>query len=554
MFALAILIGIYSYLILDLGFLGLLYKQNVIIVSFLYLLLLLFFYKSFIKKIFTQFLNSFKKRQEFLLNNKYKLSFFLISLFVVQGLINLVGALGPELSFDALWYHLTFPKLYLSNNAIIHTVGGHFYYSYMPKLTEMLYVSALSFGDEVLVKTIHFSFGILSSVALYKLSRKFLSEKMSLLVVVVFYSNLVVSWESITAYIDLARTFFEVLALFAFLIWMEKRPSFAKASEGNEKRWFIISAIMLGLAIATKVLALQSLIIFIFLIVIYFIRNKKPTKKIFTHSLVYSCIALFVPLPWFVFSYINTGNPIYPFFTNVYKVNIGSSLIDPLRFITDIWNLLVKAEDPISPLYIIFFPLILIFFKRFKFELKIISVYSLLSLILWYITPRTGGGRFILPYLPAFSLIVVCALKEVWTIKLMRILCLILTIFVSLTSIVYRGIANGKYLPVVLGKQSKSEFLSKNLNFSYGDFYDTDEYFKNQITSKDKVLLYGFHNIYYAEFPFIESSFVKSGDKFNHVATQNSDLPERFRYWNLIYENNKTHVKLYSLGGQEWVY
>jgi len=549
MFALAILIGIYSYLILDLGFLGLLYKQNIIIISFLYLLLLLYLYKGFVEKMFSQFLNTLKKRRKFLfhisnIGKKHNLSSFLILLFATQGLINLVGALGPELSFDALWYHLTFPKLYLSNNAIIHTIGGHFYYSYMPKLVEMLYTSVLPFGGEILAKLIHFSFGILSPIVLYKLSRKFFSQKMSLIAVIVFYSNLVVSWESITAYIDLARTFFEVLALFSFLNWMEK----------EKREWFVLSAIMLGLAITTKVLALESLIIFIFLIAIYFIRNKKSAKKIFTYCLAYSSIALFVPLPWFVFSYINTGNPIYPFFTNAYKVNMGSSLINPVRFITDAWNLLVRAEDPISPLYIIFFPLTLIFLKRFKFELKIITVYSLLSLLLWYITPRTGGGRFILPYLPAFSIIVVCTLKEVWNIKLIRILCLILIIFVSLTSIVYRGIANSKYLPVILGQQTKKEFLTNNLNFAYGDFYDTDGYFKNHISLRDKVLLYGFHNIYYVEFPFIESSFVESGDKFNYVATQNSDLPERFRYWNLIYENNKTHVKLYSLGGQEWVY
>ena len=49
-------------------------------------------------------------------------------------------------------------------------------------------------------------------------------------------------------------------------------------------------------------------------------------------------------------------------------------------------------------------------------------------------------------------------------------------------------------------------------------------------------------------------TLVKRGDRFNYIATQNSGIPGRFEYWNLIYSNPKTLVKLYSLGGQEWMY
>jgi len=57
----------------------------------------------------------------------------------------------------------------------------------------------------------------------YKLSRKFFNPVISWIAVVVFYSNLVVGWESITAYIDLTRTFFEILALWGFINWWENQ-------------------------------------------------------------------------------------------------------------------------------------------------------------------------------------------------------------------------------------------------------------------------------------------------------------------------------------------
>jgi len=186
-------------------------------------------------------------------------------------------------------------------------------------------------------------------------------------------------------------------------------------------------------------------------------------------------------------------------------------------------------------------------------ELKIIALYSIISLIIWYVTPRTGGGRFILPYLTAFSILIVGFIEALKSTQLKFVLVLIIT-SIAISSIVYRGIAVSKYLPVILGKESKDVFLSRNLNFSFGDFYDTDDYFKSTINEKDKVLIYGGHNLFYVNFPFIHESFVKKGDTFNYLITINENLPKRFWYWNLIYENKQTGVKLYTLGGQEWVY
>ena len=58
----------------------------------------------------------------------------------------------------------------------------------------------------------------------------------------------------------------------------------------------------------------------------------------------------------------------------------------------------------------------------------------------------------------------------------------------------------------------------------------------------------------YVDFNFIDSSWVKKGDSFNFIAVQNGKLPERFSFWQEVYYNQTTKVKLYSLGGQEWVY
>ena len=527
MFTIALLVGIYSYLIFSLGLLGFLYKPTVVLLTIILISLSAFSLKKNLK------IYDFKSKLISFIKKSTKLELILLAMLTIQGIVNLIGTLGPELGFDALWYHLTLPKIYLTNHFIDYIPGGLFYYSAMPKLAEMLYISALSFGTETIAKLVHFSFGILSLVALYSLSRKFLSKTFSLSVIVLFYSNLVVGWMSITAYIDLSRTFFEIMALWGFVEWQQSKKS----------KWLIESAIMLGLAISTKLLAISSLFIFTILIVFFAINKQKIRwRAIFTNILVYWWFALLIPLPWFVFSLVHTGNPVHPFFTNAYPVKFNFNLINPLNL-----------PDPISPLYVISLPLAIFFYRKLKPALKIILLYSFFAVAVWYLTPQSGEGRFILPYLAALSLVSVAIIEMMRKNKLQKVF-LGLIIFLSLFSIFYRGIANSKYVPVILGMQSKSQFLENHLNFSFGDFYDTDEYFERKIKKEDTVLLYGFHNLYYVNFPFIDSSYVKKGDMFSYIAVQGDNLPERFKFWNLIYYNDKTNVKVYSAGGLKWVY
>jgi len=71
-------------------------------------------------------------------------------------------------------------------------------------------------------------------------------------------------------------------------------------------------------------------------------------------------------------------------------------------------------------------------------------------------------------------------------------------------------------------------------------------YFTSHIKPDDKVLLIGFHNEYYVNFPFIDESFASKNDQFNYIAVQNTNLPAKYKMWSLVYANNTTHVKLYK--------
>jgi 4-amino-4-deoxy-L-arabinose transferase-like glycosyltransferase len=537
MFTFAFFIGIYSYCIFALGMFDLLTRLNIIYLTVIWFIVLFFFEKEFLTFLFKKI-----SKGSFSLKKIYKDTIFLfILLFIVLALVNLIGALGPELAFDALWYHLTLPQLFLLNHSLYHIPGSLLYYSDMPKLGEMLYVGALSLGNEITAKVIHYLFGILAALALYKVSRKFFNTFISVLVVVIFYSNLVVDTESITAYIDLIRTFFEIMTLWAFLNWYKT----------SNMKWLVTTGIMTGLAVTTKVLGIGSIIVFstMFIVAFFESRFKMNLKKDFGYLFLYCFIALLIPLPWFIFSFLHTGNPVYPFFTHTYS--ISSTQFGITQFVVGLWNLFMYSPDPISPIYLIFLPLLFLTYSKFQKEIKLIVLYCVLDIILWYFTPQTGGGRFILPYLPAFSLICGTIYSEIlkktrmeW--KYLSRLLLFVIIFVSFISIGYRFIANSKYIPVLLGKETKSQFLSNHLNFSFGDFYDTDNYFATHIKASDMVLLYGFHNLYYVDFPYVDISWVQKRYKFDYIAVQNTKISSKYANWQLVYFNDKTKVRLYQ--------
>lgn len=390
MFTLAIIVGIYSYILMGLGLAGWLYPQAVFLVT------LVFFGTS--PLLFPS--PKFSQARGFAVGEGTKrrgiIWWGLFSLIVVQALVNLEGAMGPERGFDALWYHLPIPKIWLEAHRIFF-MGGNLYYSAMPKLIDMLYV-----WGEMPAKITHLVFGLLSLAMTYKLARKWLDEKWALLAAVIFYSNLVVGWQSITAYIDLGRTFFEVLA---FYLLVEKR--------------IYKSAIVLGLAMATKTIALGSLGILGILIWL------ERTRSLLVR---YVLIAALVAAPWYVFALVNTGNPVYPIFSG-YKLEWD-------------WTFnLLRLADPINPIYVIILPFVTWSFGHLWKKYKLLLGYCGLSFIVWYLTPRTGGGRFLLPYLPVWSVLAAVVTKQTRDKATKRFLIAIIVVLAGV-SIGYRGVAN----------------------------------------------------------------------------------------------------------------
>lgn len=529
MVSLAIGLGIYSYLILTLGLLGWLYRWPVFLVSLPFVIYLFFqLRKIFLKGLLKDLLRSFKD----------KIILFSVVVIFFQIFINFLGAISPELSFDALWYHLPSVKMYVANHRIIYIPGWLMWPANVTRLTEMFYTVALLFSNEIGAKLIHFTFGILSAKALFNLLKRYLSLRLSWLGVATFYTMLIVGWQSTTAYIDLSRTFFEIITLDLFLQWNSSRK--------DSLLWE--SAVLMGLTISTKIMAFSSLIAY--MVILFFLLRRKGLGKI----IAYCLITILTVSPWLVLSYVHTGNFLFPLFGNfsnplspgIVFTGLPWFLRDLPKFILYPWNATINPDDIISPVYLIFLPLVFLVIRKQITDHKIIGLYLILGL---FFTPR-ASNRYLLPYLSGLTVLIFSLFdQKIFLLKKWQNIFLGIVIVGILFNTGSRLLATKKFFPYLAGKELKKEFLSKNLNFSFGDFYDVDGWFAKNIQKEDLVLIYDIHNLYYVDFPYIHESWAKKGTYFTHILVgDNKNLPEKFGKHLLLYQNKQTGVKVYTFG------
>jgi len=396
--------------------------------------------------------------------------------------LNLLTVFTPEIGFDALWYHLTLPKLWLLKRQWFFN-GGLLYYSVMPRLTETLFIPLIKYTGYIGPKFVQYLSGIGVGILIWKISSKLkFSTLLKSVAISLFYCTWLVSWQSGSAYIDLFRTFLETVALY-FLI------------SGSWKK----GGLFLGLAIGTKWLSLGSVVIY---------------ALVFGIPLVFP--ALLFSLPWFIIAYKFTGNPVYPLFNSILHqtftplgVAVKNVLFLPL-------TVTFPFDDFLSPLIGVLVVLTaLSLFSRNKVIQKISTIGILGSVLSVVLNPPSS--RFFLPYLPALAIASVYVVSKLKT-PLGNIF-VVLSIISSLIILSLRCYAVKKYLPFLLGKETQNAFLTGLSVRLPGTFIDSDNFVRDQIPPGSKILIDKLHNLYYFPYDFDHTSWAKTQEEFDYLIT-----------------------------------
>ena len=222
-----------------------------------------------------------------------------------------IGVLAcvPPISRDALIHHLALPKLYLKHGGIYEISSVSF--SYYPMNLDLLYMIPLYFGNDIIPKYIHFAFGLLTALFIFRYLRKRLDDVYALLGVLLFLSLPIVVKLSITVYVDLGLIFFSTAALFYLFEWMHNQ---------YKLRYLVLSAVCCGLGLGTKYNGLIAFFLLTIFVVLIFIKssadNVNRQYKAIGFGVIFMLVSVAVFSPWAIKNYIWTRNPVYPLYNS----------------------------------------------------------------------------------------------------------------------------------------------------------------------------------------------------------------------------------------------
>ncbi|HLF90169.1 MAG TPA: hypothetical protein VI451_14580 [Anaerolineales bacterium] len=209
----------------------------------------------------------------------------------------LLTALAPPFMFDALVYHLTLPKVYLSAGRIDYQPWLIFWG--MPQMIEMLFTWAISLGGIETASILNWGIGVLTLVGLVSWTASRISPRAGWVAAASLLSgfSLVISlgW----GYVEWLMMLFGLVTLILLDMW----------STGNERKFLLLTGLCTGFAIGTKYTA-GVLAICGMGVIFWHFRRVWQNGAI---EILWFVFPIFLAvIPWLIKNYLFTDNPFYP--------------------------------------------------------------------------------------------------------------------------------------------------------------------------------------------------------------------------------------------------
>ncbi len=333
----------------------------------------------------------------------------------------LANGLTPPVSYDAVAFHLAIPKTYIAAHRIIYI--PYIVYSNWPLGAEMLFTLTLLLGSEFLAQLTTWSFAVIIGMGLFAFGRKRLLPQASLLAPAVWFSIPMVASLTGTGLVEVPLTCYSFLAFYALWRWRET----------NARSWFAMSALLSGCAAATKLNGAAIAIIAAALGLLLELQAKRP-RRAMRMFIGYGVTSLVVVLPWYLKSWMFTGDPLWPFLGSVLGWRdwdaLGSEyLLSYIRttnlaptfrnWLLGLWYVTTKSPSfgafDLGPYLLGLTPLAALrsaFRRRGRAVLGFLALASLGLYSVWFLL--THQTRFLMPITPLLALLAADGVAWLW--------------------------------------------------------------------------------------------------------------------------------------------
>lgn len=405
----------------------------------------------------------------------------MIYFIIVLGLV-ISLALLPPTSWDALFYHLKGPKLYLQTGRI-HP-GIDIPHLNFPSLLEMVFLFSMQIRGDVAAKLIHLIFALLLAGVVYLVTSRILQVRNAWLSLLFLFGTPIVLTLAAWAYNDLALSYYALASLFAFLRWHKT----------DDDRWLLFCGLLSGFLMGLKY---TSIFIVIFLALATFWHRRHDRPRVVKSLFWLIAPATLLVAPWLLKNWLFTGNPVYPFLfegrywddfrATAYReagTGIGLNLISLVRLPYDMTLGYADAsqEGTIGPFYLIFLPLVVFYGlskarRRTPRPLQVLLLYAVSSFLFWTVGVMSSAAlyqvRLLLPGLVALCPVLAWLMEDLPYYDLpqfslrsfLNLVLIVVFALLLLNQLSYWLQINP--LPYLLGVETRSGYLRRTLGAHY---------------------------------------------------------------------------------------
>ena len=362
--------------------------------------------------------------------------------------------LPPDIGADALDYHTTYPRLYLSHQTMMLEPKGTESFMTIPQLAESVYVITQFFRLPDASKYMHFAFYVLCVVLLWQFAKQ--KSMMFRLAPLFLAASPLAIHIAPSAYGDFQGVYFLLLSVMVL--------SFTNKYARNIVS---LSGVLFGGLLATKI---WGLVFFpVFFVYLYILLRKKGLQTFLQTGILFFFSSIAVPFIWYLRSYLLTGNPFY-FPVGIDKM-VPTSLL--MRFKERLTFTLVGKKWYLTdyvPLTYIGFPFLLFFFRKTKniIQKNPLLLFSFLVFLLFLILPSEFSGRYSLPGYACIS--VLLSVGFLRFLEIHKIVRITVGAFFGLLAMYYLG-NSLLILPYGLGITNKDAYLTRAFGGNATTYY-----------------------------------------------------------------------------------
>lgn len=220
--------------------------------------------------------------------------------------IVLTHALMPPHEWDEVAYHLALPKLYVQAHRVVYV--PFIVHSNWPMNSEMLFSVSLMWGSDIAPHLLMLGAAILTVLGLLVVAHGYFDDRVGVVAVALFLSVTLVKRLAGTGLIDLGPGVYVLPALVALERWRQER----------RWSWLVLSGAYSGFAAGSKLMGGGFPILLGLLLLAGELRQRpRQLGLALRYGTVYGLAGLVVAGPWYLRSFLWTGNPIWPFAYNI---------------------------------------------------------------------------------------------------------------------------------------------------------------------------------------------------------------------------------------------